>query len=55
MLENKYSKFLTVILIMVIVVIVILLSVFGYDMYRKITTDRDAASVVNEFNKQTRK
>lgn len=50
MLENKYSKFLTVILVVVIAVIVILLCVFGYDIYQKFTTDKAVAQVLNDFN-----
>lgn len=50
MLENKYSKFLTIILIVIIAAIVILLCVFGYDIYQKFTTDKAVAQVLNEFN-----
>lgn len=50
MLENKYSKFLTIILIVAIFAIVVLLAIFGNDIYQKIIKDKAVAEVLNEFN-----
>ena len=50
MRENKYGKFLTVLLIIVIIAIIILLGFFGYDVYKKLSTNRTAAKVIDEFN-----
>lgn len=50
MRESKYGKFLTVILIIVIIAIIVLLSFFGYDVYKKVITDKTAAEVLAEFN-----
>lgn len=50
MRESKYGKVLTVILAIVIIAIIVLLCFFGYDVYKKITTDRSAAEVVGKFD-----
>lgn len=50
MRESKYGKVLTVILAIVIIAIIVLLCFFGYDVYKKITTDRSAAEVIGKFD-----
>lgn len=55
MRESKYGKVLTVILAIVIIAIIVLLCFFGYDVYRKITTDRSASAVLDEFNESINK
>lgn len=55
MRESKYSKILTGILAIIIIAIIVLLCFFGYDVYKKITTDRSASAVLNEFNENLNK
>jgi sortase A len=55
MRDSKYGKVLTVILAIVIIAIIVLLCFFGYDVYRKITTDRSASAVLDEFNESINK
>ncbi len=55
MRDSKYGKVLTVILAIVIIAIIVLLCFFGYDVYRKITTDRNASAVLDEFNESINK
>ena len=50
MKENKYGKVLTAILAIVIIAIIVLLGYLGYDVYRKFSTNRTAAKVIEEFN-----
>lgn len=50
-MNNKYGKFLTVILVITIVAIVGLLCFFGYDMYRKYFIDKDAQEALEEWDK----
>lgn len=50
MFENKYSKFLTVILVIVIAAVVVLLGFLGYDVYKKFTDKKAVAEVLDNFN-----
>lgn len=49
MLDSKYGKFLTIVLVLVIVAIVGLLAFLGYDFYRKYFIDSDAQQFAEEF------
>lgn len=49
MIENKYGKVLTVILVIVVIGVLILLGFLGYDVYKKYTSDKTVAEVMDEF------
>lgn len=51
MLDGKYTKLLTVVLVIVVIGILILLGFLGYDVYKKFSTDREVSSMLNEYNK----
>lgn len=50
MIESKYGKVLTVILVIVVIGVLVLLGFLGYDVYKKYTSDRTVAEVMNEFS-----
>lgn len=50
MIENKYGKVLTVVLIIVVIGVLVLLGFLGYDVYKKYTSDKTVAEVMNEFD-----
>lgn len=50
MIESKYGKVLTVILVIVVIGVLILLGFLGYDVYKKATSDRTVAEVMNQFD-----
>ncbi len=50
MLESKYGKVLTVILVIVVIGVLVLLGFLGYDVYKKYTSDKAVAEVMNEFD-----
>lgn len=49
MFNSKYNNLLTVLLVIVIIVIVGLLAFFGYDIYRKYFTDKEAAEYLDQY------
>lgn len=49
MSENRYSKVLTIILIVIIIAVIILLGFFGYDVYKKFSTEKSAEEIVDAF------
>lgn len=51
-MSNKYNKFLTALLVILGIAGVILLAYWGYDMYRKKTSDKDAEYAVDIFQEQ---
>ncbi len=50
MIESKYGKVLTVILVIVVIGVLVLLGFLGYDVYKKATSDRTVAEVMNQFD-----
>lgn len=48
-MNNKYSKILTVILVILVIGIVGLLIFFGIDMYKKLYGNREASTILNEY------
>lgn len=52
MLDSKYGKFLTIVLIIVIVAIVGLLIFLGYDFYKKYFIENDAKKFTEEFQNE---
>lgn len=50
MIESKYVKVLTVILVIVVIGVLVLLGFLGYDVYKKATSDRTVAEVMNQFD-----
>ncbi len=49
MIESKYGKVLTVILVIVVIGVLILLGFLGYDVYKKYTSDKTVAEVMDDF------
>lgn len=49
MLDNKYNKVLTIILVIVAVAILIILGFWGYDIIRKRNIDKDTNQALTEF------
>lgn len=49
-MENKYGKLLTVILIIVVVGVLTLLGFLGVDVYKKFTTKKTIAEVVDQYD-----
>ena len=52
MIESKYGKVLTVILVIVVIGVLILLGFLGYDVYKKYTSDKTVAEVMDEFEEK---
>lgn len=52
MLDSKYGKFLTIILIIIIIAIVGLLIFLGYDFYKKYFIENDAKKFTEEFQNE---
>lgn len=52
MMDDKYSNFLTILLVIVIVAILILLGFWAYDVYKKYDTEAGAAEAIDEFENQ---
>lgn len=50
MFESKYNKVLTVILVIAIIAIIALLAFFGYDVYKKLSSKKAVAEVIDDFN-----
>ena len=50
MIENKYGKVLTVVLVIVVIGVLVLLGFLGWDVYKKYTSDKTVAEVMNEFD-----
>lgn len=50
--ENKYGKFLTVILVIGIISIFVLLGFLGYDWYSKMFLEKEANSFVDDYSQQ---
>ena len=48
--DSKYSKLLTVILIIVVVGVVILLGFLGFDVYKKFTTKKEVAQMLEQYD-----
>lgn len=49
MFENKYSNFLTVLLVIIIIAIIGCIAFGGYKVYQQINSTKDANNFVNEF------
>ena len=49
MFENKYSNFLTVLLVIIIIAIIGCIAFGGYRVYQQINSTKDANNFVNEF------
>lgn len=49
MTESKYSKVLTIVLAVIVIAILVLLIIFGYDLYKKSSTKRQAEEIVDQF------
>ena len=52
MFNNKYSKFLTVILVIVIIAVIGLLCFLGYDFYKKYYITKEADNILEQFDGQ---
>lgn len=52
MMDDKYSNFLTILLVIVIVAILILLGFWAYDVYKKYDTEAGAAEAIEEFDNE---
>ncbi len=50
MMNDKYSNFLTILLVVVIIAILILLGFWAYDVYKKYDTTAGAAEAIDEFD-----
>lgn len=49
MFENKYSNFLTILLVIIIIAIIGCIAFGGYKVYQQINSTKDANNFVNEF------
>ena len=52
MFNSKYSKFLTVLLVIAIISIIGLLSVWGFDIYKKWNIDKSTSEVLAQFEEE---
>ena len=50
MSEGKYGKILTIILGIVVIAVLILLGFLGYDVYKKMTIDKDTSKALDDFD-----
>ncbi len=48
--EGKYGTLLTIILVIVVIGVIILLGFLGYDVYKKKTTQREIAKVIEDYD-----
>lgn len=48
--ESKYGKLLTVILVLVVVAVLALLGFLGFDVYKKFTTEKEVAHVIEDYD-----
>lgn len=49
---GKYGNFLTVLLVIIIIAVVGLMAYFGYDVYKKITTEQEASEFVSNLGQE---
>lgn len=49
---GKYGNFLTILLVIIIIAVVGLIAYFGYDVYKKVTTEQEANEFVTNFGQE---
>lgn len=50
MIDKKYNKVLTIVLVIIVIAIFIVLGFLGYDVYKKYYINKDANEAIEEFN-----